>query len=416
MCHALHCLPYRAIVSWRCDTYFWPGHFGARAFRFLFSIIYGFIRYMNAQAKLTDIATRAGIVINGDRNWDIQVHDDSVYNRIMRSGQLALGESFMDKSWDCDDLATAFAKCLEINILDELYSASTMWLSLKARLFNLQNKDRAFQVGQDHYDYGNDMYRAMLGPTMVYTSADYRNADNLNDAQTAKLELICQKLQLQPGKRLLDIGCGWGSLMKYAAEHYGVKCVGVSVSEEQTKYARETFGDLDCRIDVVDYRDFQDEEGFDYITSIEMIEAVGPKNYSDYFKKIYDLLKPDGQVLIQAIGTAKKTGTADPWIDKYIFPNGTLPSLHELVDHTHGLLVFEQLEDIGRDYDRTLMDWWHNLESAYPQLHASNPDKYNERFLRMFKYYLQSCAALARTRTMYDWQIVFTKKSNTVNT
>jgi cyclopropane-fatty-acyl-phospholipid synthase len=316
----------------------------------------------------------------------------------------------MARKWDCDDLVGAISRLLSSGAADELYSLSTVLLSLKARFFNLQSRDRAFEVGEEHYDYGNELYVAMLDSRMVYTCADYRNADDLDAAQEAKLEAICRTLDLQSGKRLLDVGCGWGSLMKYAAKHYGVECVGISVSAEQTIWARESFGDLPCTIELVDYRDFLDSEGFDYITSIEMIEAVGQKNFRTYFEKLHTLLKSDGQMLIQAIVSDYRHGGADPWIDKYIFPNGTLPSHLELLNATEGLFYWESIDNIGPSYEHTLMAWWHNLESGYAQLQSDNPTKYTDTVLRMFKYYLHSCAALSRIRRMHTWQIHCTPK------
>lgn len=379
----------------------------------MFSFIskYGLIGIMNAKKRLTQLAEKSGVTINGDQPWDIQVNDESVYNRVFASGRLAFGESFMDKQWDCDDLVGALSRLMISGASQELRSLSTVWLALKARLFNLQSSSRAYQVGEEHYDYGNDMYETMLGKTMVYTSGIHPtpSPDSLDQAQVDKMDAVCQKLGVKPGDRLLDIGCGWGALMKYAAKHYGAECVGLSVSEEQTKWARASFGDLPCQIVVTDYRDYVDTEGFDHVVSIEMFEHVGPKNHRVFFKKVHELLRPGGKQFMQVIVNRDPAPKADPWLDKYIFPNGILPSPEQLHDAARNLFHWDAIEDIGTHYDHTLMGWWNNLEAGYEQLHSQNPDKYNERFLRMMKYYLHSCAALFRTRMCYDWQIVWTK-------
>ena len=366
---------------------------------------------MNAQQTIHQLVAKSGIEINGNKQTDIQVFDRSLYNRIFASGKLAAGETFMEKKWDSKDLVGTLSLLLSSGAVDDLRSVSTVWLALKAKLFNLQSKKRAFEVGEEHYNYGNDMYKAMLGPTMTYTSGVWsENVTNLEESQNEKHRILCEQLGLKPGDRVLDIGCGWGGFMNYAAKNYGVSCVGLSISTEQTKWGREWCKDLPIEFVISDYREYKDQACFDHIISVEMLEHVGPKNYTDYFKKVHELLKPGGHFALQVIGTPLPNGQADPWLDKYIFPNGTLPAMGQLVGATRNLLVWDSVQDIGVHYDRTLMEWWRNLERAYPDLKKQDPAKYNERFLRMFQYYLQSCAALFRTRTCFDWQIILTKK------
>lgn len=365
---------------------------------------------MNAKEHLSGLVEGAGLKINGDRDFDLIIHDESVFGDVYSGGSIALGEAFMDKRWDVKRLDIALEKLFKSGASKQLRSPSAAYIALKQKVFNPQSKKRAFEVGQVHYDFGNELYERMLGPSMVYTCANFDNnsLDDLTGAQEAKLRQVCEKLDLKPGSRLLDIGCGWGALMKYAALNYGVSCVGVSVSEEQTKWARESFADLDCRIEIVDYRDFEDEEKFDYITSIEMIEAVGPKNFKTYFKKVRSLLKDDGKVLTQAINAPGNKTTSDPWIDKYIFPNGVFPHLTQLAAASEEFFLWEDVEDIGRNYEFTLDAWWKNLQSSYSKLQALNPELYTERTLRMFQYYLQSMKANAAGRFMQVHQILFT--------
>lgn len=322
---------------------------------------------------------------------------------------LALGESFMDKWWDCEDLAGLFNVILQNQLVIKDSLLENHSLLLRSLFFNLQSRSRARQVAVEHYDLGDDLYTAMLDSRMVYTAAVWDGVETLDAAQEQKLELLCRKLGLQKGDRVLDIGCGWGSFMKYAVEKYGVTCVGITVSEGQTALGRKICAGLPIEFIIKDYREYSDLHGFDHIVSVEMIEAVGVKNFRTYFKKVHELLKPKGRFVLQAIGNQKQVSVADPWIDKYIFRNGILPSLNQLEDSMRDLFIFEHLENIGPDYDRTLMAWWYNFHSSYGKL-SENNKTYNERFYRMWKYYLQACAALFRSRTTQDWQIVFTKK------
>lgn len=366
---------------------------------------------LQAEKTMERLLQKAGVTLNGENPWDVQVHDRAVYNRILTSGRLAIGESFMDEQWDCDDLQMFFEKMLSSGADEDLKSLSTLLLIIKAKLINLQSKQRSFEVGEEHYDIGNEFYELMLTGHMQYTCDLWRDgAENLMQAQEAKLDLICKKLKLEPGKRLLDVGCGWGGLMRFASENYGVECVGISVSKEQTQWATDSFGSLPCSIEVTDYRDFQPKDTFDYVTSIEMIEHVGPRNYKNFFSLIHSWLKPEGKFLLQAIGAPEKVPSAEPWINKYIFPNGILPSLYQIEDATRYFYHWEHFENIGVDYEKTLQAWWNNLHEGYDSLRKIDPEKYDERFLRTFKYYLLSSAAMAKLRKIHDWQILFTKK------
>ena len=361
---------------------------------------------MRAQEKITQILAKADIAINGSRSTDIQIHDERVYDRIISGGTMAVGESFMDGWWDVDDLAEVINRLRAIDVYKELISYEALPLIVKGAVGNLQTQARSFMVGEEHYDLGSDLYTAMLDERMVYTSGVWDGVDTLEAAQEQKLEMLCQKLGLKPGDRVLDIGCGWGSFMKYAVEKYDVTCVGLTVSVGQTELGREICKGLPIEFVIKDYRDYVDEQKFDAIVSVEMIEAVGPKNFRTYFEKAYELLKPEGRFAIQAIGDLKPKPVPSPWLDKYIFKNGILPSLPQLEEASRGLFRFEHLENIGPDYDPTLMEWWRRFDAAYPKLKDANP-AYDERFYKMWKFYLHSCAGLFRSRVGQNWQIVF---------
>jgi cyclopropane-fatty-acyl-phospholipid synthase len=275
------------------------------------------------------------------------------------------------------------------------------------RLFNRQTMRRARQVGETHYDLGNEFYADMLDPRMAYTCGYWKDARNLAEAQEAKLDLICRKMGLEPGMRVLDIGCGWGSFMRFAAKRYGVKCVGVTISAEQARWSRERFPDADLDFRLQDYRMLN--ERFDRIVSIGMFEHVGHKNYRTYMEVAHRCLNDDGLFLLHTIGRNHRGGASDPWIDKYIFPNGELPSLGHIGDAIEGLFVAEDLHNFGADYDKTLMAWHENFERAWPKFEK----QLGQRFYRMWRYYLLSCAGAFRARDLQLWQWVLSKEGVT---
>lgn len=275
---------------------------------------------------------------------------------------------------------------------------------LKAQLFNLQAVSRAFQVGEKHYDTGNDLFVAMLGPSMTYSCGYFKDTENLDEAEDAKLDLICRKLNLQPGQKVLDIGCGWGSFARHAAKNYGVKVVGVTVSKEQKKLAEELCAGLDVEFRLQDYREVNDK--FDHIVSIGMIEHVGSKNYRTYMEVARKCLKDNGLFLLHTIGSLKSGSNTDPWIEKYIFPNGSLPSLKQLTTAVEGLFVIEDVHNFGAYYDKTLMAWHKNFINAWPEL----KNNYDERFYRMWHYYLLCCAGAFRARSIQLWQLALSPK------
>jgi cyclopropane-fatty-acyl-phospholipid synthase len=357
-------------------------------------------------AVLAELAAACGVRFNGDAPWDIRVHDAAVYRQILTRGSLGFGESYMDGLWDCAQLDELFYRLLKHRVEEKLGGVTRLRLlgeMLRHRLFNLQAPHRAFQVGVAHYDIGNDVFAAMLDPTMSYSCAYWREARDLAAAQLAKLELICRKLELKRGERVLEIGCGWGGFAHYAATHYGVEVFGVTVSQEQQKLAQERCAGLPVTIALMDYREIRGE--FDKIVSIGMFEHVGPKNYPLYFDIARRALRPAGLFLLHTIGIDRTTPHTDPWIDKYIFPNGKLPSAAEIARAVDGRFVIEDWHNFGADYDRTLLAWWENFERAWPTL----APKYGERFRRMWRYYLMSCAGFFRSHQGQLWQIVLSR-------
>ncbi len=354
--------------------------------------------------EAAELLARADIHLNGRAAWDMQLRKPGVPERAFASGNLGLGEAYMDGDWDANQLDEFFCHLLRARVADDVRPMRLAFHALYARLFNLQTERRAWMVGKEHYDLGNTFYAAMLDPRMTYTCGYWKDAANLAEAQEAKLDLICRKLRLEPGMRVLDIGCGWGSFMRYAAEKYQVQCVGVTISKEQAAYARAMPGGEQLDFRLQDYRDTN--EKFDRIVSIGMFEHVGHKNHRTFMEVAHRCLEGDGLFLLHTIGKNKRHSTCDPWIDKYIFPNGDLPSIGQIGDAMDDLFVAEDLHNFGADYDKTLMAWHANFEQAWPQFSA----QLGERFHRMWSYYLLSCAGAFRARDLQLWQWVLSKQ------
>ncbi len=353
--------------------------------------------------EAAEILALADIKINGDRPWDIQVHNEKFYNRVLTGGSLALGESYMDGWWDVKELDQFFFKILSENIREQVKPLKLGLFYLKAKIFNRQSKSRAFEVGEQHYDTSNELFQLMLDKRMTYTCGYWKNAKNLDEAQEAKLDLVCRKLHLQPGQKVLDIGCGFGSFMKFAAEKYGVSCVGLSISKEQVKLGQEMCEGLPIEFRLEDYRDTN--EKFDHIVSLGMFEHVGDKNYREYFEVARRCLKDDGLFLLHTIASDVTVHHCDPWFDKYIFPNGMLPSIKQIGVATEKLFVMEDWHNFGAYYDMTLKAWFHNFDANWDTL----KENHDERFYRMYKYYLLSLSGGFRARDSQLWQIVFSK-------
>jgi len=350
-----------------------------------------------------EMLRNADIEVNGTRPWDIQIKNPEFFKRVMQEGSLGLGESYMDGWWECENLDMFFHRVLVAKLDQQLphHFKDTLRIAA-ARLTNLQSRKRAWIVGKEHYDLGNDLFSLMLDDHMQYSCGYWKEAQTLEEAQNAKLKMICDKLQLAPGMSLLDIGCGWGGLAEYAARNYGVSVFGVTISAEQQKMAQERCEGLDVTILLQDYRDLNQQ--FDRISSVGMFEHVGPKNYATYFDVVNRNLKPEGIFLLHTIGANKTNEHVDPWINKYIFPNGCLPSVRHISEAHEPHFVMEDWHNFGQDYDTTLMAWHERFLAAWPQL----AEKYGERFKRMFVYYLNACAGAFRARDIQLWQVVFT--------
>jgi len=346
----------------------------------------------------------AGVTVNGGKPYDIQVYNDEFYSRVLKQTTLGLGESYMDRWWDCSSIDQFIERLMRANLLNRLKQDwATTWNIIKASVFNLQTANRSFLVGEKHYDIGNDLYQKMLDRHMQYTCGYWKNADSLDTAQEAKLEMICRKIELKPGMTVAELGCGFGGFARYAAQTYDVRVTGFTVSKEQARYAKKRCKGLPVDIRFEDYRKAVGQ--YDRVISIGLMEHVGYKNYQTYMNQTHCLLKANGIAFIHTIGSNVSRRTCNPWTTKYIFPNSMLPSIAQLGKAMEKHFIVEDLHNFCEDYDKTLMAWWENFNAAWPELESA----YGERFYRMWKYYLLSCAGGFRSRAMQLWQIVMTK-------
>lgn len=385
-----------------------------------------------------NLSAKANIVIGRD----VKVNDESVYSEVITNGSLGLGESYMKGKWDAEHLDDIFYKIGRANLTSRDISWSDK-LNLAYQwvlgfIWNPQSVEKSKDVATKHYNLSNEFYSKMLDSRMIYSCAYWKEPsfeDNLNEeiltdiplddteseqlnikemtldeAQTAKCELICKKLKLKPGMYVLDIGCGFGGLSYYMAEHYQVKVLAITNSEQQYKYAPRC-NNIEYRL--CDYRNLKTyDKKFDAIVSVGMFEHVGPSNYRELFEIVSNLLTQDGIFLLHTIGGNKSRSVGDRWFNKYIFPNSVLPSLSQIVDSSQDIFIIEDVHNFGTYYDKTLMSWYYNFDKSYLSKHGLEltvSNDTNSQFYRMWKYYLLSSAGLFRSRNIQLYQVVFTK-------
>jgi len=371
---------------------------------------------MSAAAKkfVENLLSKAEIALNGNNPWDVRVNSDRFYRRTLR-GSLGFGESYMDGDWDVESLDALFRRIIRMNITGSpLIMLNRLKLDLKSRLSNLQTRIGSRAIAETHYDLDHRLYELFLGPYNQYTCCFFNKARTLEEAEIEKLEMVCNKLDLRQGDRVLDIGCGWGGFAKYAAESRGCEVTGISISKEQVHYARDYTAGLPVEIIECDYRDLPQrfEPGhFNKVVIIGMIEHVGYKNYRKIFEIVHRAIRDEGVFLLHTIGNNRVTTVVDPWIEKYIFRNSMAPAMTQLAQSLEGLFTVHDWENYGHYYAPTLAHWQERFEANWPQIEAlETTNRFDERFRRMFNYYFLSCKAGFETEHMYLWHLVMSKE------
>lgn len=364
-----------------------------------------------AKRELGGILAVADITLNGPHSWDPQIRDSRVFRRVLLHGSLGAGESYMDGWWEVRDLSGMFDRLMRSGQIDRF---SQLWQVLwrwRKRLMNLQSIARSRIVAEQHYDLSNEFYRLWLDPTMAYTCGYWQHgATNLHTSQIAKYDLICRKLGLKPGMRVLDIGCGWGGLARYMAEQYGVHVTGVTISKEQLAFAQEYCRGASVSFLFSDYRLLSGQ--YDRIVSVGMLEHVGSKNYRPYMQAVSRLLKPSGLFVLHHIASPWGRSVVDPFFDRYIFPNSELPSRACLQRASEGTLIELDFHEFDfRDYALTLRAWYDQFVLAWPYIEMLG-SQFDKRFYRMWEFYLLSMESAFASGRNRLWQHVYCRQES----
>lgn len=356
--------------------------------------------------KVTYWDGKSEVYGNGTPEIEIVFNEKIPMSDITRNASLALGEAYMDKKIE---IHGSIQKLIE----GAYENADSFMRSSKFLKFLPKTKHTEKQSEEDvqsHYDIGNDFYEQWLDPTLTYSCAYFTddNKDDLEQAQITKVHHILNKLHPEKGKTLLDIGCGWGTLMLTAAKEYGLKVTGVTLSEEQYKLVQKKIYDENLQdvaeVKLEDYRELGDQQ-WDYVTSVGMFEHVGSENLGEYFNDVAKYLKTDSVALIHGI-TRQQGGATNAWINKYIFPGGYIPGLVEIISRIEEAhLQISDVEMLRRHYQRTLKIWDKNFNNARPEIEK----KMGERFCRMWDMYLQACAASFESGNIDVVQYLLTK-------
>ena len=361
----------------------------------------------SAEQLVRNLCSQIGIEINGPKNTDLQVKDPRFYERVLAEGSLGLGESYMDGWWDVGDLLQMNALIARGDVKDKVkQSWPMMWHALKARFTNLQTADKADIPAKDHYDVTIEAYLSMTDHWHALSCGYWRRPDDdLESSSAAKLELICRKIGLKESDRVLDIGCGLGSFTRYAAEKYGCSVVAINISSGHVERVRQLTAGLPVEVHCCDYRDtgvFLAKGPFDKAVSVEMFEHVGYRNHRRYMEVVHQALKPGGVFCLQTAGNNANVFQNDPWFQKYIFPNAVVPSVEQIGQAIGGLLVLEDWHNFGPDYVKTCYAWFEKFDRNWQ---GSKDD----RFYRMWKYWILAVGGGFAVRTRQLWQLVLSK-------
>lgn len=345
-----------------------------------------------------------------EAHWMIK--GDHVIQRIARDWEFQLGETYINGGWDvADGDLRNLLYILRANFSE--YSISR-WLQPFVKLYQEWNKvSRSYFNVSQHYDLEEDFFRLFLDKDLHYSCAYFTNSEvSLEQAQQDKCQHIAEKLLLQPGQRVLDIGCGWGSMAFYLTEHFGVEVTGLTLSTEQLKVAERRAQERGLTNVNFKLQDYREHTGvYDRIVSIGMFEHVGKPNYDSYFKKIKDVLVDDGVALIHSIGRSGPPGLTNPWIRKYIFPGGSVPSLSEMSQGIeHAELMMTDIEILRLHYAKTLRIWQQRFHAHKEVIR----EKMGERFYRMWDFYLTICEISFQYTDSVVFQIQLAKQHDVV--
>ena len=361
----------------------------------------------NGEALFKEILAQVDLELDGPQPVDPKINDSRFFQRVLAEGSLGLGESYMDSWWDVECLDGFFDRLLRARLEHKhpMVTAGRLAQVTKAKLMNMQDRRRCKRVVVDHYDLDNALYEKMLDRRMQYTCAYWPDASNLDEAQEHKLKQICEKLGLEKTDRVLDLGCGFGGLAMYAAENYGCEVTGYNISKEQLSWARSRQGDLPVNLIERDYRDARGS--FDKVVSVGLCEHVGYKNHRTLMEVAHRCLADGGLCLLHCIGGNRTAVATDPWLEKYVFPGSVIPSPPQIARAVEELFVIEDWHNFGVDYDLTCVAWFENFDRSWATLRSA---KYDDRFYRMWKYYLLQCAGSFRARKNQNWELVLSKK------
>lgn len=345
----------------------------------------------------------------------LHVRDRALFRRLATRGKLGFGESYVAGEWETDDLVGLFDLLLRnAEAAGRRHPTLRRLLNARPRPRTRNGLRRARQRVAYHYDLGNDLFALMLDETMTYSCAVFEHADEpLADAQRRKLRLVCERLRLGPGDRVLEIGCGWGSFAALAASEYGCSVTGLTISSAQAALARERTAGLDVRILEQDYREHQGS--YTKIASIEMLEAIGERQLGTYFAALDRLLAPDGIACVQTILVPDERWDryrkAPDWIERYVFPGCLIPSLSAIARSaaSSSRLMIHEVDEIGPHYAETLRRWRASFHASLEEVRRLG---YDERFLRTWDFYLAFCEAAFRTRALRDVQLTLTRAFN----
>ena len=359
-----------------------------------------------AEQLVRNLCSQIGIEIDGPKNTDLQVKDPRFYDRVLAEGSLGLGESYMDGWWDVGDLLEMNALIAAGDVQTKVKQSWPMILhGLQARYFNLQTVEKADIPAKDHYDVTIEAYRSMTDKWHALSCGYWRHAHDLESSSEAKLELICRKIGLKKTDRVLDIGCGLGSFTRYAAEKYGCEVVAINISSGHVAIVKELTAGLPVTVHCCDYRDtgvFLKDGLFDKVVSVEMFEHVGYRNHRRYMEVVREVLKDGGVFCLQTAGNNKNVFQNDPWFQKYIFPNAVVPSVEQIGQAISGTLVLEDWHNFGPDYVKTCYAWFEKFDQNWK---GSKQD----RFYRMWKYWILAVGGGFKVRTRQMWQLVLSK-------